>query len=92
MTGFGHLDAGQDGLQLDVDFTSSFISKNSLNDLAKGLKETQRSFLPGQSDEQDITKYWDITGRTGFDFDSFSTILKVDDSLKFLEPSFIFNL
>jgi hypothetical protein len=73
MTGFGHLAVGQEGLQLDIDFTSSFISKKSLNDLAQGLKETQRTFFLDQGDELDITKYWDITGRIGFDFDSFST-------------------
>ena len=75
ITGLGHLAAGENGLQLDLNLTSSFILKESLDDLVQGLKENQRVFLgdnAAQDDELLIPKDWDITGRIGFDFDSYS--------------------
>ena len=75
IAGGGHLAAEEKGLQLDIDLISSFVSKKSLTDLVQGFKETQRAFLGEQADRDDellIPKDWDITGRIGFDFDSFS--------------------
>jgi hypothetical protein len=74
VTGVGHLAAGQKGLQLDINLSSSFISKKSLNDLLHGLQETQRGFLNNQNDELLIPKGWETTGRIGFDFGSYSIL------------------
>ncbi|MFC1845465.1 hypothetical protein ACFLZ5_11870, partial [Thermodesulfobacteriota bacterium] len=75
IAGLGHIGAEKNGLQLDIDIISSFISKESLNDLQKGLKETQQAFIRDNAD-QNKDKLpqidWDLTGRIGFDFDSYS--------------------
>jgi hypothetical protein len=79
ITGLGHLAAEQNGLQLDLDLTSSSISKESLNDLVQGLKEDQHVFSGENADQNDdllLPKEWDITGRIGFDFDSYSVSRK----------------
>ena len=76
ITGKGHLVTEKKGLQLDFDLISSFLSKKSLNNLTKGLKETHRGFWDAhfeQDDELPKPDGWEITGRIGFDFDSFST-------------------
>jgi hypothetical protein len=75
ITGLGHLAANQKGLQLDINLISSFLSKESVNDLVQRLKETQHAFLGHHTDQDDeilTPGNWDITGRIGFDLDSFS--------------------
>ena len=77
--GRGHISAEEKGLQLDIDLISSFLSKKTLNNLTQGLKETYHDFLDEHTDQNDellMPKDWDITGRIGFDFDSFSTSRK----------------
>ena len=79
LTGGGHLAVENKNLQLDIDLISSFLSKKSLNNLTQGLKETAHDFINDQADRDDeepMQKDWDITGRIGFDFDSFSTSRK----------------
>jgi hypothetical protein len=75
ISGSGHLTTKQEGLDLDIDLTSSFISKKSLDDLTLGLKETQ-NFLLGTDTDKDkdrlIPRVWDMTGRIGLNFESFS--------------------
>lgn len=75
ITGLGHLAVKPKGLQLDIDLISSFLSKESVNDLVQGLKETQRALSGDHTDQDDeipVPENWDITGRIGFDLDSFS--------------------
>ena len=75
ITGLGHLAAKKKGLLLDIDIISSFISKESLNDLQEGLRETRQAFMGDHAigDEKTLPyEDWDITGRIGFDFDSYS--------------------
>ena len=75
IAGLGNIGAEKNGLQLDIDIISSFISKESLNDLQKGLEKTQQAFIGDNTDQDEDKlpqKEWDITGRIGFDFDSYS--------------------
>jgi len=75
ITGLGQLAAEKEGLQLDISLASSFLSKKSLTNLSLALRETQNVFLQGHSDQKpglQIARGWDITGRIGFDFDSFA--------------------
>ena len=74
IAGLGHIGAEKNGLQLDIDIISSFISKDSLDDLQKGLKETRQTFITDNADQgedKSLQKDWDVTGRIGFDFDSY---------------------
>ena len=75
ITGSGQLAAEEDGLQLDISLVSSFLSKKSLTSLGKALRETQHVFTQDRSVQEpglQIPSGWDITGRIGFDFDSFA--------------------
>ncbi|KPK28775.1 MAG: hypothetical protein AMJ61_01170 [Desulfobacterales bacterium SG8_35_2] len=75
ITGSGQVAAEKDGIQLDLSLASSFLSGKSLVNLALALKETQKVFLDGflaQEPGFQMTKGWDITGRIGFDFDTFT--------------------
>jgi len=74
ITGLGHLAAGKKGLLLNIDIISSFISKESLSDLQEGLQKTRQAFIGDHAVEDEGTlsyENWDITGRIGFDFDSY---------------------
>jgi hypothetical protein len=76
ITGSGNLATERNDLHLDINLASSFISKKSLDDLTARLKGVQHSFLEhdtGQDEEPLIPRDWDVSGRIGFDFDSFST-------------------
>jgi hypothetical protein len=75
ITGSGQVAAEKDGIQLDLSLASSFLSGKSLVNLALALKETQKVFLDGfltQEPGFQTAKGWDITGRIGFDFDTFT--------------------
>lgn len=75
ITGSGQVAAEKDGIQLDLSLASSFFSRKSLVNLALALQETQKVFLDGYIDQEPGFKKargWDITGRIGFDFDSFT--------------------
>jgi hypothetical protein len=73
--GSGHLSTEKNSLQLDMNLLSSFVTKNSLDELIVNLQEIQHSFLGKDPDEDKkpiIPAEWDVTGRVGFNFDSFS--------------------
>ena len=75
LTGSGQFAAEKDGLHLDISLASSFLSKKSLTSLFLALQETQNVFLSAHSDQGpgfQIARGWNITGRIGFDFDSFT--------------------
>ncbi|MGB6290130.1 MAG: AsmA-like C-terminal domain-containing protein, partial [Desulfobulbales bacterium] len=75
ITGSGQVAAEKDGIQLDLSLASSFFSRKSLVNLALALQETQKVFLDGYFDQEpglQKARGWDITGRIGFDFDSFT--------------------
>ena len=75
ITGSGQLAVEDDGLQLDISLASSFLSKKSLTSLTKAVLETQQVFTQDDSAQKPglkIARGWDITGRIGFDFDSFA--------------------
>ncbi|KPK33197.1 MAG: hypothetical protein AMK70_09615 [Nitrospira bacterium SG8_35_1] len=75
INGSGQLAAEDDGLQLDISLASSFLSKKSLTSLTKAVLETQHVFTQDDSALKPglkIARGWDITGRIGFDFDSFA--------------------
>ncbi len=75
ISGSGQLAAEKDGLQLDISLTSSFLSNESLISLGKAMRETQQVFKQDRSVQEPgllIPRGWDITGRIGFDFDSFA--------------------
>ncbi|MBW2466701.1 MAG: AsmA-like C-terminal domain-containing protein [Deltaproteobacteria bacterium] len=75
LIGSGHIAAAQKGFSVDINLLSSFITKESLNNLSQSLKATHRGFIEAHVDQDDKLlrpKDWEITGRIGFDFDSFS--------------------
>lgn len=75
LVGSGHIASAEKGLSVDINILSSFLTKNSLSDLTRSLKETHRGFLEAHVDKDDDLlrpKGWDITGRIGFDFNSFA--------------------
>jgi hypothetical protein len=75
IAGSGQLAAEKDGLQLDIAIASPFLSRKSLGNLALALKEVQNVFLNdyfGQEPGLQKARGWNITGRIGFDFDSFT--------------------
>jgi len=79
VTGSGHIAAEQKGFLVDIDLTSSFLSKKSLNNLTQSLKKTHSIFLDTDVDQDEellAPKGWDMTGRIGFDFNSFSVSRK----------------
>lgn len=74
ITGLGQLAAEKEGLQLDISLASSFLSKKSLANLSEAIQGTYDLFLNKHSEKGagiNLAKGWDITGRIGFDFDSF---------------------
>jgi len=75
ISGSGQLAAEEDGLQLDLSIASAFLSKESLTSLGKAMRETQHVFKQDHSVQEPgllIPRGWDITGRIGFNFDSFA--------------------
>ncbi len=75
INGSGQLAAEKDGLQLDISLASPFLSKTSLKSMSMAMRETLNVFLQKHSDQKPglpVAKGWDITGRIGFDFDSFA--------------------
>jgi hypothetical protein len=75
ITGMGQLAAEKDGLQLDISLSSSYLSKKSLTNLSLAMQETHNVFLQDHTDHKpglQLARGWDITGRVGFDFDSFA--------------------
>ena len=75
ISGSGQLAAEKDGLQLDISLASSFFSGESLTNLWLAVQETENVFLPGRPDQKSglqMARGWDITGRIGFDFESFA--------------------
>ncbi len=75
ITGSGQLAAEKEDLQLDLSPASSFLSKKSLTNLSLAMLETQSVFLQDHYDQKpglQLASGWDITGRIGFDFDSFA--------------------
>ncbi len=80
VTGSGQLAAERDGLQLDISLASSFLTKKSLTRLSQAGQETFQVFSSSDSDAspgQQLARGWDITGRIGFDFDSFKLSRKI---------------
>jgi hypothetical protein len=72
VSGSGQLAAEKEGLQLDISLASSFLSKNSLSRLSAAVQNTQKMFADDDAASGlQIPPGWDITGRIGFDFDSF---------------------
>ena len=74
IAGSGQLEAEKDGFQLDISLASPFLSKDSLTNLSLAMQETVNTFLHGQADQVsplETGRAMNITGRIGFDFDSF---------------------
>lgn len=73
ITGSGQLRAEKVGLNLDINLASSFFSKNTLTDLQRVVRRTQRAFL-GDDHEGGLgllqAQGLHLTGRVGFDFES----------------------
>jgi hypothetical protein len=75
ITGLGQLAAEKEGLQLDISLASSFLTKKSLTNLSLAMQETQNVFFQSHSTQEpglQLPRGWDITGRIGFNFDSFA--------------------
>jgi hypothetical protein len=74
LTGSGQFAAERNGLNLDISISSPFLSNKSITNLFLALQETQNVFLRAHSDRGpgfQMVQGWNITGRIGFDFDSF---------------------
>jgi len=74
ITGAGQLVAEKEGLQLDISLVSSFLSNKSLANLSTAWQETYNVFLSTHASQEPGLQFprgWDITGRIGFDFDTF---------------------
>jgi hypothetical protein len=75
ITGSGQIAADKEGVQLDISLASSFLSKKSLTNLSMAMQEVQNVFLHGHPDGApglQMARDWEITGRIGFNFDSFT--------------------
>jgi hypothetical protein len=75
ITGSGQLAAEKDGLVLDISLASPFLTRKSLTNLSLAMQETQTVFFHGHSTQEagiQLPRGWDITGRIGFDIDSFA--------------------
>ena len=73
ITGSGQIMAEKDVLQLDINLDSPSVSKQSIARLSEAMHESW-NFFSRQTDQKPEfqTASWDINGRIGFDFDSFS--------------------
>ncbi len=75
ITGSGQLAAEKDALQLDIAIASPSLSRKSLANLSLAMQEVQNVFLNGyfaQEPGHQKARGWNITGRIGFDFDTFT--------------------
>ena len=89
MAGQGNIVAGEQGLQVSLDLTSSYVSQKALDNLLIDLEETKRLFLgdaPAHGDSGAIVENSGITGRIGFDFDSYSVNREITPLHKDREP------
>jgi len=72
VNGSGQLAVEKDGLHLDISLGSSILSKKSLVGLSEAMQATRDNFFNSPTESGiDIARGWDMTGRIGFDFDSF---------------------
>jgi len=81
INGSGQLAAADDGLQLDISFTAPLLSKKSLANLSQAIKDSPNVFLHDLEEQGpglQLARGWNITGRIGFDIESF--ILKRETS------------
>ncbi len=75
ISGSGQLEAEKDGFQLDIAVAAPFLAKKSLTNLSLAMQETLNAFLAGRADQVsglEMARALNITGRVGFDFDSFT--------------------
>ncbi len=74
INGSGQIMAEKEVLQLDITVASSFLSKESLARLSASVHDSLNIFISPKVQEPglQLAREWNITGRIGFDFDSFS--------------------
>jgi len=74
ITGSGRIFAEKEVLQIDMTLGAAFLSKQSLIRLSQVMHESQNMFIRQSGREPGLSgaSGWNITGRIGFDFDTFS--------------------
>jgi len=73
ISGSGQVLAEKEAVQIDINLKSSLLSKDSLNRLAAVFRESQNIFS-GKTEKKpeiQLTREWNITGRIGFNFDTY---------------------
>jgi hypothetical protein len=72
----GQIAAEPTGLQVDMNLTSSHVSKDSLSQFISELRSAKQEFKRGDTTDDTtggiFPAFWDFTGRVGIDFESFS--------------------